>query len=326
MPRYIRNTVVLAKVETTPGVDIVPTVGANAILVSDMTITPLDAQNIDRNLVRGYFGASEQLVGPASVKVSFTVELAGSGTAATAPAWGALMQGCAFAEAAGLTTQSRCEYTPISTALKSLSIYSYDDGVLHKLLYAMGNFTLSAKVGERPTLKFEFTGLDGGITAVSPGATTLTAWQKPVAVTKANTVIDISLGATYLAATGVTAGTTYPSTGLELMCGNDVSYTTLLSSERVDITNRQMTGHVDLDLTAAQEVSLMTSVKANTTTSLGFTLGTVAGNKILIHCPTVQLLSPSKQELNGSRLIGYDLRMVPAATGGGNDEIRLVTL
>ena len=59
MPRYIRNTVILAKVETTAGTDIVPVVGSNAILVSDMSITPLDAQNIDRDLIRGYFGASE---------------------------------------------------------------------------------------------------------------------------------------------------------------------------------------------------------------------------------------------------------------------------
>ena len=319
MPRYIRNTVITAKVETTYGTDAGPTGAANALLVTDMTITPLDAQNIDRNLIRGYFGGSEQLVGPASVKVNFSVELAGAGAAATAPAWGPLLLGCAMAEAS-LTTPNRVEYSPVSTALKSLTIYYYDDGVLHKLLGAMGTCTLSAKVGERPMLKFEFTGLDGGVSAASTSGT-LTAWQKPIAMTKAN-VVDITLGLAY--ATGAfSGGTLYSSTGLELQLGNAVSYSPMLSNETVDITDRSMTGSMELDLSAAQEVTMMGQVKANTTQSLGITLGTVSGNKLLIYAPTVQMISPRKSELNGKRLIGFDLRLMPSA---GNDELKLISV
>ena len=320
MPRYTRNTAILAKVETTPGTDAVPTGAADAVLVSDMSITPLDANNVNRDLVRGYFGGSEQLVATASVKVSFTVELAGSGTAATAPQWGDLLLACAMAESS-LTAPVRVEYNPVSTNLKSLTIYYFDDGVLHKLLYAMGTCKLSAKVGERPTLQFDFVGLDGGISATTNPATTLTAWKTPPTMTKAN-VVDITLGGTY-AAGAITGGTVYPSTGLTLDWANAVSYVPLLSSETIDITNREMTGVVELDLTAAQEVSFMATVKANTTQSLGLTIGTNAGNKVIIHAPAVQLINPSKQEINGRRLIGYDLRLVPGASG--NDELRIVT-
>lgn len=320
MPRYIRNTVILAKVEATSGTDAAPSGAANAILVSEMSITPLDAKNIDRNLIRGYFGGSEQLVGPASVKVSMTVELAGSGTAATAPAWGALLLGCASAEAL-LTVPARVEYSPVSTGLKTLTIYYYDDGVLHKLVGAMGNAMLSAKVGDRPTLKFEFVGLDAGISAALAAAT-LTAWKTPVAMTKAN-VVDITLGATY-AAGAITGGVVYPSTGLELNFGNVVNFTPMLSSETVDITDRQSSGSVELDLTAAQEVTFMGTVKANTTQSLALTIGLSAGNKIIVHATTVQLANPKKVDLNGKRLIGYDLRLVPTAAGSGNDEWRFV--
>lgn len=319
MPRYIRNTVILAKVEVTPGTDAVPTGGADAVLVSDMTITPLDAQNIPRDLVRGYFGGSEHLVGTASIKCSFTVELAGSGTAATAPQWGDLLLACAQAEAL-LSTPDRVEYTPVSSALKTLTIYWYDDGVLHKLLYAMGNCRLMAKAGERPKLEFEFTGLDGGISAAANATPTLTSWKTPVAMTLAN-VVDITLGCTYSAG-ALSGGTVYPSTGLELDFGNQVAHTPLLSSERIDLTQREMSGHVDLDLSAAQEVSLMATVKANTVQGLGFTIGTAAGYKIILHAPAVQLINPTKQEINGARLIGYDLRIVPVS---GNDELRIVT-
>ncbi|MCV2359631.1 hypothetical protein LNV08_11690 [Paucibacter sp. TC2R-5] len=322
MARYIRNTVILAKVEVTPGTDAAPTGAADAVLISDMSITPLDAKNIDRALTRGYFGGAEQLTGPASVKCAFTVELAGSGTAATAPAWGDLLIGCAMAEAL-LATPNRVEYTPVSTLLKTLTIYYHLDGVLHKLLGAMGTCSLSAKVGERPVLKFEFIGLDGGVSAVANASPTMTPWKTPPAMTKAN-VVDITLGATYSLG-AIASGVIYPSTGLEIQFGNQVSYTPLLSSERVDITDRAMTGHVDLDLTAAQAVTFMATVKANTTQSLALTIGLAAGNKIILHAPAVQLISPTTVELNGSALCGYDLRLVPSAGGAGNDELRIVT-
>ena len=82
MPRYVRNTLILAKIETTYGTDATPTGATDAVLVSDVTITPLEAQNVDRNNIRGFFGASEQLVATNYCKVGFTVELVGSGTAA----------------------------------------------------------------------------------------------------------------------------------------------------------------------------------------------------------------------------------------------------
>lgn len=320
MPRLIKNTIVTAKVQTTPGLDAAPTGAANAVLMSEGSITPLDPQSIDRSLIRGYFGGSEQLVGPASVKLTYAVELAGSGTAGTAPAWGQLLQGCAVAEGL-LTTPARVEYMPASTGLKMLTQYYYDDGALHKLIDSMGNCTLSAKVGERPMLRFEWVGLDGGI-AVAPNATgVFTPWKKPVAMTKAN-VIDITLGGTY-AAGALSGGTLYNSTGLELNFGNVVNFSAMLSTETVDISDRQSTATIELELTAVQEVALMAAVKANETQSLGFTIGTAAGNKVLIFAPAVQLTNPRKSELNGKRLIGFDLRLVPV---NGNDEWRIVVL
>ena len=319
MTRYIRNTVVTAKVEATAGTDALPTGLADAVLVSDMSITPLDAANIDRNNIKGFFGANEQLVGPASVKTSYTVELAGSGTAGTAPALGDLLLGCAMAEGV-LADPVRVEYTPVSTGLKTLTNYYYDDGVLHKLLGVMGDFTLTAKVGERPVLKFDYTGLDGGISeAMTVG--TFTEWKAPVAMTKAN-VTDITLGATY-ALGALTGGTPYNSTGLELKSGNAVNFTPMLSKEDVDITNREVTGSFELELTAAQEVAFMAEVKANTKQSLALTIGKVAGNTVIIFMPAAQLTNPKKAELNGKRLIGYDFRAIPVV---GNDELRLVFL
>lgn len=320
MPRYARNAVILAKVETVVGTDASPTGAADAVLVSELSITPLEATNVDLAYIRPYFGSSPQLVATAVKKISFTVDLAGSGTAGTAPQLGDLLLGCAMAEAS-LSTPTRIEYTPISTSLKTLTIYAHDDGVLHKYLASMGTCKLSAQVSDRPKLQFEFTALDGGETATANPAATLTAWKTPVAMTKAN-VVDITLGATYTTG-ALTGGTAYASRGLDIDFANSVQYTPLLSNESVDITDRQMAGSVQLDLTAANEVTFMSSVRANTLQSLALTIGTVAGNKAILYAPNVQLINPSKQDVNGRRLIGFDLRLVPSA---GNDELRIVFL
>ena len=66
----------------------------------------------------------------------------------------------------------------------------------------------------------------------------------------------------------------------------------------------------------------MATVKSNATQSLGFTIGSAAGNKIIAYSPALQLFNPKKVDMNGKRLIGYDVRFVPSV---GNDEWRLVT-
>ena len=174
MSRLIKKTVILVKVETTTGTDAVPTGVANAIQASDLQITPLDASNIDTNIINPWFGNSPSLVGTASVKCSFSVLLAGSGTAATAPSWGALLLGCGNAETTGLTAPARVEYLPITDTLKTVTIYWYDDGLLHKLLGCFGNVSLSAKSGEAPRLKFDFVGVDAGVSATANATATLT--------------------------------------------------------------------------------------------------------------------------------------------------------
>jgi hypothetical protein len=319
MSRTIRQTAILAKLETTAGTDAVPTGAANALLVKEQSITPLESNNVDRALIRPYFGASEQLVGPGLVRVSFTVELQGSGTAGTAPAWWPLVEACAFNDGGSLTSPSRNELLPATDPLKTVTIYYNDSGVLHKLVGAMGTFQIEAMADAIPVLKFTFVGLDGGIAAAALPTVTLTSWRTPFVVGP-TTAVDVTLGATY-AAGAFTGGTAYTSTGLMLDVGNTTGLTTFVSKQTPDITDRNASGRVELELTAAQEVTLMGVVKANTLQSLAFQVGMVAGRRIMLHAPAVQLINPSKGDRNGVRVIGFDLRVTPVS---GNDELRII--
>lgn len=327
MPRYLRNTVVLAKIEATYGTDPTPTGAANAVAVSNLSITPLVSNNVSRDLIRGYFGASEQIIGSTSVECSFDVEFQSSGsmTTPTIPAWDSLLQALGFQAGAG-TASSRVEYLLVAdyTTFKSVTIWYESDGVLHKLLGARGTATFKLGVGERPVMSFKFTALDGGITAAANTAPTLTAYKLPLAVTDTNTGA-LTLGCTYSAA-ALSGGTEYPCNGIQIDLGNTVSFIDLLGTasaagQTVEITGRETTGSIEFDLTAAQQVTFFTNVKAASTQSLGLVHGTTAGNKMLIFAPAVQMLNPKVSEKNGRLLVGFDLRFLPSS---GNDELKLV--
>lgn len=321
MPRLIKKTVILAKAEVTTGTDAVPTGAANAIKVFDLSITPLEMSAIDVPLMAGWFGAAMSLPGTSFSKCSFSVLLSGAGLAATAPAWGALMLGCGSAETTGLVTPNRVEYLPITDLLKTLSLYWYDDGLLHKLIGAFGTVKLSAKSGQVPKLTFEFTGLESTPTAVPNVAAVLSAWKDPVGITKAN-VTDIQLGCTY-ALGALSGGTSYNSSGLELDWGNQIAFSPLLSTETVVLQDRKIKGSMSLDLTAAQEATFIGNIKSRLVQGLGFVIGKVSGNQIMLHAPAMVLKAHKKEEFNGQRMVGLDFELDPVA---GNDELRIISL
>ncbi|HEY8359342.1 MAG TPA: phage tail tube protein [Ramlibacter sp.] len=319
MPRYTRNTVILAKVETTYGTDATPT-GAEAMLTSKPQLTPLQAQNVARDVVRGTLGGSEQLVGSRFSQCTFDVELVGSGTAGTPPAWGALMAACGWAETATATT--RVDYTLVSAGFQSISIYWYDDGVLHKLAGARGECAIKMTGGTIPVLSFTFKGLYSTPTAAANATPTLTAFKVPAVVNEANTD-DLKFGGTHsgTGAPAIVGGTAYPSMGLEFALNNTVEHVPLVGGESIDLTQRDASCSFQLELTAAQEVTFMTAVAAATLTSVGLVHGTVAGFKSLLWLPNVQRISPTKSDMSGKRMVNFEGRAVPSS---GNDEARLV--
>ncbi|WP_313178252.1 phage tail tube protein [Massilia sp.] len=320
-PRLIRKTTILAKLETTYGLDAAPTGAANALLVSNLSVNPMNAEYISRDIIREYLGGSEELAGARYMECGFDIELVGSGQNAVAPAWGPLMRSIGFAEV--ITPAMRVDYVPISGAFESSTIYYYDDGVLHKLLGVRGTATLDLGVGKKPVISFKFMGVDGGTTAVPNVSTTLTAWRVPQVVLDANSG-KLTFGATHAAATApaFTGGTPYPSDGLTIDLGIKAQFQKLLGGERISISERDVTGAAKLQLSAVEEVSFLNDIKANKLTSIGLIHGTVANDKVGIFMPAVQLKEPTKEELNGERLIGYKLGIKPKV---GNDEIRIFT-
>ena len=97
-PLRHRNQLILAKIETTEGSDASPVVGSDAILCNEITWNPLAGDSVDLDRIRPYFGNSPAIRTRDWVEFSLKAEIAGSGAAATPPAWGTLLRGAAMAE------------------------------------------------------------------------------------------------------------------------------------------------------------------------------------------------------------------------------------
>lgn len=318
MSRQINKTVIAVQVESVYGVSPGIVATTDAILIANPKFQ-IARDVVSRDLVRGYYGGSEQLMGARRADIEFDVELAGSGTVDTPPAWGKLLLGCGMAQT--ITVASRVEYTPISVSMASLSVHFFMDGVRYLARGARGNVSFRMNAYERPMMHFKLTGFDTLANAVSLG-TDFTAWQRPLVITDANAG-DIRLGGTYAAGV-VSAGAVLASRGLEVDLGNKVSHLKMLGGEEVQITAREVTGSMKVALDAASEVTWRTDINANVNASLGFNFGTVAGNRITVFAPNVQRVNPQVEDYEGNVLMATELRALPLAVGG-NDDIRIVT-
>jgi hypothetical protein len=320
--RFIRNTFILVKTEVTYGTDSVPTGAANAMLVSNVAFdTPVEEVNVDRSLITGFMGNYEQLTASRSVPLGFDIELTGSGTAGTAPAWSAAMKASGWAEA--VTASTRVDYTPVSTGFPSATVYVHDDGVLHKITGWRGTVTIRMNLNNIPVLSFQGRGLYNAPTAAANPVPVYTAFKQPQIPTNANSGM-LTFGATHTAtgAPTLTGGTTYPSQGIEYTHSNTVEHEPLIGSESVEITDRAPNASFMVDAAATEEVAFLAQVTSNTLQSVGFTHGTVVGQKVLLYMPSVQLINPRKAAVGGKRLVGFAGRVIPSA---GNDEVRLCT-
>lgn len=318
MTRQIAKTVILAKLEPSYGtIDPGGLAAADAVLISNAKFRiPRDV--VPRELLRGYLGGSEHLIGTRRAEIEFDVELAGSGTAGTAPEWGKLLRACGMAEA--ITAANRVEYTPVSGGFESLTFLYHLDGIRYQSRGARGTVQFMMNAYERPMMRFKFTGFDTlAIEGAVPNAV-FAGWQRPQVITDENAG-DIRLGGTYAAGV-VSGGTVLQSRGLTVDLGNTVSHLKILGGEAIDITQRETSGTIAVFLTAANEVTWRNELNVNTLTSLGFNFGTVAGNRIAVFMPSVQRLTPDPEDYEGRAMMSGEIRVLP--TSAGNDELRIV--
>ena len=304
MPLIARKKVVLAKMETTYGTDPIPTGPANAMLVRNLNINPLESDTVDRNLIRPYLGRSQQIPTGQRVVIDFEVEMVGSGTAGTAPAWGPLMRACGHSETVAVGTS--VTYAPISSSFESVAIYVNVDGVLHKATGARGTMTASWPNKDIPVFKFTFTGLWNQVVDGAAPTPTYTAFQDPLPVSNINT--------TPFTLHGFAAVMSEMSFD---QAGAIVHRSLVGGSESVLITDRQPQGSITIEATTVAQKDWWTVAQASTLGALDITHGITAGKKVRFQAPKVQLVTPAYSDMDGIQMLQMAMNFVPNT---GNDE------
>lgn len=305
-PLLTRKTLALAKIETIYGTDATPA-AANSMLISNVTLTPLENDLAQRPYVKPYLGATPELVAASRVVLDFEVEIAGAGAAGTAPPWGALLRACGFSET--LTAGVSAVYAPVSSAFDSATIYTFIDGVKHALLGARGTVDFMFKDKVAPTIKFKFTGLYALPVDLANPSPVFTAWQEPLAMNNANTT-----GFALHGYAGVLAD-------LSVTMANQVVHRNLVGAEEITITDRKPSGSATLQAVHMADFDFFSKVNSAALGALTLTHGSAAGNKVLFSLPNVQLTKPVYGDKDGVRML--QLALTPTPSQAGNDEISI---
>ena len=302
-----KKRVILAALESSYAQDATPSASTNAIEVSDLEISPLNAERKESPAVKQWLGGNLAALSNRHVQLSFSVTAAGSGTKNIAPAWALLLKGCGFKQT---STGNSVSYNPISDHFSSLTFYVYQDGTLHKVTGARGNFTASLNANDYASLSFTFRGLYQTPEASSLPNANYSAFKTPLTLSK-NEVASMTL-----------FGRTVTTAALSLDMGVSAPFISYMNAESVEITERHATGSIEIKDPSVSEFNFFAKVENSATGSFELALGKQSGSIVGWRAPKVQLSQPSYGDRDGIRTLKFDMHLLPR---DGNDELTIIT-
>lgn len=303
MALFWRKKILAVKLETAYGTDASPA-AADAILATNIKLTPMEGNDVSRELEQPFMGAQPTVPVDVHAKISFKVELVGSGTAGTAPGWGSLIRACGVAET--ITAGTSVVYNPVTTGHESASIHLWIDSTRYVLVGARGDATFSVSASGIPYIEFEFTGLftlPAETAAITPDTS---KFQKPQVASTANTPV-FTMG-----------GSAFVLRSFSMKMGNDVKPRFLIGAEKVLITDRSEA--VEATVEGVPLTTFNPFQKALDQSDLALVLkhGTTAGKIAQIDVPKAQMQRPQGiEEKDG--IVEWPLRLVPQPSTG-NDQ------
>lgn len=304
MGKKTDKTVILVKRQTAVGTPAAPT-GGDAMLVSNVSSDPVSAEWVERNNNKGHFGNNQQLAASVHQELDFEVEVAGSGAAGTAPAWGALLTACGFTET--ITADTDVKYTPHSEDPVRLTVWYFLDGILHKMTDGIATVSFDLTAGGIPKMKFHIVGVDGGvIDQLMPSGVSFAKFMDPQIVGGAATPAWSLHGTS-----GVLAA-------LTLDIAATISYRMLVGAQGPQLSGRAPTGSITFELESVAKKDWWADVRGAVLAPLSFTHGNKPGGIVQFDAPKVQLSALKYADDKGNARITANLSLLPNV---GNDEL-----
>ena len=305
-----RRKLILAKLEDTAGTA-EELVKGDAVLAGNIELTPLAGETVSREIEYPYYANSAAIPVNTHMQLAFRVELAGSGAAGTAPAWGKLLQGCGFAET--VKEDAQVDYTPVSTGEKTLTLSINIDGQLHTLHGARGTFAIEGGVNQIPYINFTYTGLYNHPSSTPAVANPdYSAFKVPLIGSNTNTPTFSLHGQSSLGL----AAFSYDH-------ANEVVHRELIGSvNQVLITDRAPSASLTIDTPAYSDLNLIQRARTTADGTWELVHGTGAGKIVALTAPKTRIASVANQEADGVWQTQLGLALLPSAAGG-NDEMKI---
>jgi len=300
-----KKKIILTKIEATYGQDAAPTGALNAVQAFDVSIKPIEAQNIDREITTETLGSSPTMLVGLHQSVEFSVELAGSGAAGTVPGYSDCLRACALAET---INAGDVQYDPVSENAESATLYFHIDGNLHKLLGARGSVAFEISTQNRPMMKFKFIGLWVDPVAAAMPSGDFSKFIQPLPVSAANTP------------TFTIHGHSPKMQSLSIDLGVSNVHRDLVNGASILMTDRASKGSVVIESPVISVKDFFAMAKAATLDALQLVHGTTAGNICQIDCPKVQIMPPDYSDSDGVAMLSMDLNI---CRDTGDDEFKL---
>ena len=314
MTKSTHKRLLLAAAEQTYGT-FETVAGTDALLVQNLDCQPLDAGLIDRELVLPYFGNRAKVVGQKVGTVTFDVELAGSGTAGTAPRWGRLLRACGFGET--VVSATSVTYAPAMDGIIGVSFDFNNDGNRHRLKGCRGNATFNLAVGEIPRISFEFFGEYVAAASAAQVSPTFGGQAEPVVVNSANTTSVNVLGLT-----------TACMESFNLNLGNEIPLRQLAGcTQQYPITNRLPSGEVVIEApvigSSSGEKDYFAQVISQATGTIAWQHGQTAGNIVSLSMGQCNIDSLTYTDSDGIQML--NIPYMAQATAANNEMTLVLT-
>ncbi len=255
---------------------------SSAFVASEVKVKPV-VEMVEREIVNNSLSTPAGVPGKKYVEATITVELAGSGTAGTPPAWAVLLEAC------GCEKENNTDYVAyrLGSSEKTATIYVWLDGALVKLVSGMGNAKINLTAGDIGKIEFTFKGL----------------YLTPEDVSRPTNVPNAPLPPIVKSA-GLSLGGYAPvAQSVSLDFGNDVKLRENLNAPDgysfAYIAGRNPTGSIDPDAFSRSAHDVWAKLESGSTEPLELTVGDVAGNKVKISCPAIQYTSIEYGERDG---------------------------
>lgn len=305
-------SVVIGKVEGTPGTEESLVAGDGGAVIADPSYAP-EFQRVPRQFIHADHSEFAELIGSQAARIKFKTELKGSGTAGTAPKIDAFLRGCCLADTNVPATSDT--YAPISSGYENITVTKWNvdesaNGRKHSIEGALGNLILSGERGGFMNAEFDFFGRYKAVTDSNP----------PSGISYDEAAPPQILGITF-----TVGGVTLKWQTLRLDLGNriilkpDVTHATGWGIGL--LTGRSMTLSFDPEETLVATHDFFGALKAGTLAALSMTVGGTAGNRFVLSCPKLQYVGITEAPRDG--LGAFAIEAKPTRDSAGNDEATL---